>query len=100
MSFCDDPAQVNRCPGSGICIVLTEVSGVNFLAYVDRSSKSGPESVRRGGFKLLGQPLEGGFELGLVLVWVIVDEIDDLPVALRGSLFVTACLVRLLPNPS
>ena len=41
----------------------------------------------------MNQPVEGGFELGLVLVWMSADAVDDFAVVIRGLLFVAACLV-------
>lgn len=50
-------------------------------------------SLRCGGVEFLYQPVEGGFELWLILIGMSADEIDDLTVVIGGLFVVAACLV-------
>lgn len=49
--------------------------------------------IGRSGVEFLYQSVEGGFELGLVLVRMSADEIDDLTVVISGLFVVAASLV-------
>jgi hypothetical protein len=49
--------------------------------------------VRWGGIEFLYQPVESGFELGLVLVGTGAEEVDDLAVVIGGLLVVATSLV-------
>jgi hypothetical protein len=53
----------------------------------------GRQSAGRGRVALFDQPMEGGFELRVVLIGVSPDEADDLPITLGGLCVIAPRLV-------
>lgn len=57
------------------------------------SGRVDSDSAGRGRVELCDQPVEGVFQLRLVLIGVSADEVDDLPVTLGGVFVIAARFV-------